>query len=153
MANAAFLTTWLTLTLYTYNLYDCIRNFTRFSNLGESHQKQLQDSWCSSLQNGWRRGNTLSSQKLSKEREIWAMSWDYFSSSVNSFSDTHAQPSNGASCLNFGRTLRLLPYFMCATTAMALSRLCGCAGSPEHSLVAYVISTIISWAGSLHIKF
>ena len=33
-------------------------------------------------------------------------------------------------------------------TAKALARLCGLAGSPEPSLVAYVISTIISWAGS-----
>ena len=30
-------------------------------------------------------------------------------------------------------------------TAKALARLRGCAGSPESSLVAYVISTIISW--------
>ena len=36
----------------------------------------------------------------------------------------------------------------CVRTAMALARLRGCAGSPEPSLVAYVISTIISWAGS-----
>ena len=36
----------------------------------------------------------------------------------------------------------------CVRTAKALARLCGCAGSPEPSLVAYVISTIISWAGS-----
>ena len=33
-------------------------------------------------------------------------------------------------------------------TAKALARLPGCAGSPEPSLVAYVITTIISWAGS-----
>ena len=33
-------------------------------------------------------------------------------------------------------------------TANALTRLRGCASSPEPSLVAYVISTIISWAGS-----
>ena len=33
-------------------------------------------------------------------------------------------------------------------TAMALARLRRCTGSPEPSLVAYVISTIISWAGS-----
>ena len=33
-------------------------------------------------------------------------------------------------------------------TAKALARLRGCAGSPEPSLVAKVISTIISWAGS-----
>ena len=33
-------------------------------------------------------------------------------------------------------------------TAKAVARPCGCAGSPEPSLVAYVISTMISWAGS-----
>ena len=36
----------------------------------------------------------------------------------------------------------------CVRTAKALARLCECAGSPEASLVAYVISTITSWAGS-----
>ena len=35
----------------------------------------------------------------------------------------------------------------CVRTAKALARLRRCAGSPEPSLVAYVISTIISWAG------
>ena len=39
----------------------------------------------------------------------------------------------------------------CVRTAKALARLRGCAGSPEHSLVAYVIRTIISWAGSIAI--
>ena len=38
-------------------------------------------------------------------------------------------------------------------TAKALVRLRGCAGMPEPSLVACMISTIISWAGSFsHIK-
>ena len=36
----------------------------------------------------------------------------------------------------------------CMWTAKALARLRKCAGSPETLLVAYVISTIISWAGS-----
>ena len=36
----------------------------------------------------------------------------------------------------------------CVRTAKALARLRGCAGSPEPLLVANVISTIISWAGS-----
>ena len=36
----------------------------------------------------------------------------------------------------------------CVRTAKALARLRGCAASPEPSLVAYVISTIILWAGS-----
>ena len=36
----------------------------------------------------------------------------------------------------------------CVRTAKALTRLRGCAGSSEPSLVHYVISTIISWAGS-----
>ena len=31
-------------------------------------------------------------------------------------SNAHAQPSNAAGCLIFGRTLRLLPYFMCANS-------------------------------------
>ena len=35
----------------------------------------------------------------------------------------------------------------CVRTATALAKLRGCAGSPEPLLVAYVISTIISWAG------
>ena len=46
--------------------------------------------------------------------------------------------------------VRLFVYFhtLCVQTVKALVRLRGCAGSPEPSLVAYVISTIISWAGS-----
>ena len=39
----------------------------------------------------------------------------------------------------------------CVRTAKALVRLRGCAGSPEPSLVA-LISTIISWADSIHIR-
>ena len=39
-------------------------------------------------------------------------------------------------------------HTLCVRTAKALVRLCVCAGLPELSLVAYVISTIISWAGS-----
>ena len=56
----------------------------------------------------------------------------------------------GARCLIFGCTFRLLPYFMCAnsegsgeTVSTGVRRV-----STEPSLVAYVISTIISWAGS-----
>ena len=40
-------------------------------------------------------------------------------------------------------------HISCVWTAKALVRLRGCAGLPEPSLVAYVISTIISWAGSI----
>ena len=44
------------------------------------------------------------------------------------------------------------PFFYfhtsCVGTARALARLCRCAGLPKPSLVAYVISTIISCAGS-----
>ena len=38
----------------------------------------------------------------------------------------------------------------CVQTAKALARLCRCAGLPEPSLVAYVVSTIISWADSIN---
>ena len=46
--------------------------------------------------------------------------------------------------------VRPFVYFhtLCVQTAKALARLRRCAGSPKPSLVAYVISTIISWAGS-----
>ena len=59
----------------------------------------------------------------------------------------HAQPSSEARCLNFSWTLRLF-HTSCVQTAKALARLWICAGSPGHSLVAYMISTIISGAGS-----
>ena len=39
----------------------------------------------------------------------------------------------------------------CVRTAKALARLRGCAGSPEPSLVAYAISTKISWASSFNV--
>ena len=46
--------------------------------------------------------------------------------------------------------VRPFVYFhtSCVRTAKALARLRGCPGSSEPSLLAYVISTIISWAGS-----
>ena len=45
--------------------------------------------------------------------------------------------------------VRPVTYFhtSCVQTAKPLARLRGCKGLPEPSLVAYVISTIISWAG------
>ena len=48
-------------------------------------------------------------------------------------------------------SVRPFDYFhtSCVQTAKALARLRRCAGSPEPSLVAYAISTIISWAGSI----
>ena len=39
----------------------------------------------------------------------------------------------------------------CLRTAKALAGLRGCASSPEPSLVAYMVSTIISWAGTFHV--
>ena len=41
----------------------------------------------------------------------------------------------------------------CMRTVKALGRLRRCVGLPEPSLVAYVISTIISWAGSIVCEF
>ena len=60
--------------------------------------------------------------------------------------------SSGTRCLIFCQTLRLLLYFMCANSeGSGLLRVC--AGSPEPSLDAYVISTIISWACSFLFLF
>ena len=63
------------------------------------------------------------------------------------FSCFNVQASSGARCL-----VGPFNYFhtSCVLRAKALARLWGCAGSPEPSLVAYVISTIISWAGSFN---
>ena len=51
-------------------------------------------------------------------RRIYATSWDYgtFRPPKTHSSNAHAQPSSGATCLMFGRTLRLLSYFMCANS-------------------------------------
>ena len=48
----------------------------------------------------------------------WAISWDYgtFRPPQYHSSNAHAQLSSRARCLMFGRTLRLLPYFMCANS-------------------------------------
>ena len=71
----------------------------------------------------------------------------YFSSSVNSFF------KRACAAVQLGLDVWFLVgpfvYFhtLCVRTAKALARLRGCAGSPEPSLVAFVVSTIISWAG------
>ena len=79
----------------------------------------------------------------------WATSWDY---------GTFHPPQSHFQVLMRSHPVGLdvwilVPPFIyfhtsCVRTAKALVRLCRCAGSPEPSLVAYVISTIISWAGS-----
>ena len=63
-----------------------------------------------------------------------------FSSSVNSLN------AHGARCLDYWSDPSSTTS--CVRTAKALVRLPECAGSPELSLVAYVISTIISCASS-----
>ena len=62
----------------------------------------------------------------------------HFSSSVNSFFKNQVG-------------LDVFVYFhtSCVLTAKALARLRGCTGSPEPSLVAYVINSITPWAGSV----
>ena len=89
----------------------------------------------------------ICSAKLWKKKQQMShvMRLRYFSSPQTHSSNALTPPSSGTRCPIFGRTLRLLPYFMCANsegsgkTAQML---------PEPLLVAYVISTIISWAGS-----
>ena len=75
------------------------------------------------------------------------MRWWHFSSSVNSFLNTlHSHPVG----LDVRFLARPFVYFRTSyvRTAKALVRLHRCAGSPESSLVSYVIGTIISGAGS-----
>ena len=68
--------------------------------------------------------------------DFWEFIWrlSHLSPSVNSSSNTHAQPSTGAT-----RSL-VRPYFYFHT----LLSYCRCAVSPEPSLFAYAKSTIIS---------
>ena len=84
-------------------------------------------------------------------QRITSMILDYLSHLIRLWhfsSNTHAQLSSGAKCVIFSRALRLLPYFMCANSEGSGETARGCAGSPEPSLVAYVIRIIITWAGS-----
>ena len=83
----------------------------------------------------------------------WAISWDYgtFHPPSTHSSITHAQPSSGARCLIFGRTLHLLPYFMCANSegsgktaqrrwlAWAFA---GCLCDKYHNLMSWLISIV-----------
>ena len=67
-------------------------------------------------------------RKLNLQSRMRSLQWGYTSDSVRPFVYFHTS---------------------CVRTAKALARLRGCAGSPEPSLVAYVISTMVSWAGQL----
>ena len=73
-----------------------------------------------------------------------AMLWDYGTLSLQTCMLSHPVG------LDVWFLVGLFIYFhtSCVRTAKARVRLRRCAGSPEPSLVAYVISTIISWAGS-----
>ena len=76
---------------------------------------------------------------LSHALRIW-----YFSSSVNSFFKVACAAIQWGWMSDF---LSDTSTTSCMRIAKALARLRGCAGSPEPSLVTYVISTIISRAG------
>ena len=73
----------------------------------------------------------------------WADSWDY---KLNLQTCTRSNPLS----LHVWLLVRPFVYFhtLCVRTAKALARLGRCEVSPEPSLFAYAISTIISWAGS-----
>ena len=77
--------------------------------------------------------------KLSHVMRLW-----YFSSSVNSVI------KRACAAIQSDVLVGTFVYFhtSCMWTAKALASLRGCAGSPESSLFAYVISTITSWAVS-----
>ena len=52
----------------------------------------------------------------SKEYLSRVMKFSTFRPPKTHSSNAHTQPSSGARCLIVGRTLRLLPYFMCANS-------------------------------------
>ena len=83
-------------------------------------------------------------RQLSQLMRFW-----YFSSSVKLILQTRMRSHPVG--LDVWFLVRPFVFFhtSCVRTAKALVRLCGCAGSPEPLLVTYVISIIISWAGSI----
>ena len=85
--------------------------------------------------------------------DIWAGSWDYgnFHPLSTHSSNAHAQPSIGKDVWFLVGPF-IFFHTSCVRTAKALMRLPECADSSEPSLVGYVISTIISWAGSLFLQ-
>ena len=80
---------------------------------------------------------------------IWAISWDNGLFVIRKVILQTRMRSHPV-VLDVWCLIEPFVYFhtTCMRTAKALARLRGCAGSPECSLVAYVISTIISYAGS-----
>ena len=84
------------------------------------------------------RSDTRCSQllQMSQLMRLWL-----FSSSVNSFFKRACPAIQWGKMSDFWSDPS-------STSVHYVARLCGNAGSPEPSLVAYVISTIISWAGS-----
>ena len=79
----------------------------------------------------------------------WAISWDYgiFHPLLTRFQMHMCSHPIGLAVWVLVKPFVYF-YTSCVRTAKALARLRGCAGSPEPLLVAYVISTIISCAGS-----
>ena len=80
---------------------------------------------------------------------IWAISWDMVLFVLHKFiiqTRMHNHPVR----LDVWYLIGPFSYFhtLCLQIAKALVRLSRCAGTPDPSLVAYVISAIISWAGS-----
>ena len=98
----------------------------------------------------WVLPDRLSKKKTTK----WAISWDYVLFVLCKLILQTRMRSHPVG-LDIWFFVRHFVYFhtSCVQTVMALARLRRCAGSPEPSLVAYVISTIISWAGSNFIMF
>ena len=82
---------------------------------------------------------------------IWAVSWEKWR-----WCHTFCDPSNARTQPLRAEGPEIWPfvwgffYFLMLHewTTKALARLLGCAGSPESTLVAYMINTLFTWAGS-----
>ena len=103
----------------------------------------------------WKNLDTVNIPKVSTPKMSHVMRLWYFSSSVNSFfKRARAAITVWLDVWFFvGPFINFEFHTSCVRPAKALARLRRCAVSPEPSLVAYVISTIISWAGSNIVRF
>ena len=78
---------------------------------------------------------------------IWASSWDYGTFILCKILQTCMRSHPVGLVVWFLVEPFIYFHTSCVRTGKALARLRRCAGSPEPSLVTYVVSTIISWTG------
>ena len=120
----------------------CFRNLLWISHKCDDGVTTINSGWWCKTTNA--QFTSLQTQ-MSQLMKLW-----YFPSSVNSFFKRACTAIQWGQISDFWSDLSSTSILH-VCEERRLWRLRGCAGSHEPSLVAYVISTIISWAGSIYV--